>query len=123
MRSLPFHEVLLRRIHGLPFADSPPGTWEFFVKCCGSAFVAGVAHRALLMHGLDLRPCLPAIRAPLLLVCGDDDPLVSRDCEQELLTGLPNADRVELNRCGHYPRFTHPEVLAVVMRRFLLPSG
>ena len=83
--------------------------------------MAAVAHGALLLHRLDLRPILAGIRQPVLLVCGDGDPLVSRSCEEDLLTGLPNVRRVELCRCGHNPLFTHPEVLAEVVRGFLTP--
>jgi pimeloyl-ACP methyl ester carboxylesterase len=57
----------------------------------------------------------------VLLVGGDRDPVVARCCEEELLAGLPNAGRVELAGCGHVPQFTHPEALAQVTRRFLMP--
>ncbi len=123
MHRVPFYAPFVRRLHQGPFASSSPAVWEYFLHRCGSAIVAAVAHRALLMHQLDLRPQLPAVRSPVLLVCGDDDPLVNRTCEQELLQGLPHAGRMELSRCGHYPRFTHPEVLAEVVRRFLKPAG
>ena len=57
----------------------------------------------------------------MLLICGDRDPLVGRCCEQDLLRGLPNVARAEIEECGHLPQFTHPEVLSEVIRRFLLP--
>ena len=60
---------------------------------------------------------------PVLLVCGDSDPLVGAACESVLLRGLPNVARVELNQCGHFPCFSHPEVLAEVIRRFLTPPA
>ena len=37
-----------------------------------------MARRALLLHRVDLRPLLPAIRQPVLLVCGSHDPLVGK---------------------------------------------
>ena len=61
---------------------------------------------------------LPEIRQPVLLVCGDDDPLVGRSCETELLKGLPNARRIEFVGCGHFPYLTHTEVLAEVLRQY-----
>ena len=65
---------------------------------------------------VDLRPALPGIHQPILLVCGDADPLVNKRCEMELLTGLPNVARVELPQCGHQALYTHPELLPPRLR-------
>ena len=97
--------------------------WQYFLDQTGSPPIAAVARYALLLHGLDLRPHLSAIRQPVLLVCGDDDPLVNRTCEEELLQGLPNAGRVELPQCGHFPYLTHPRLLADVVQQFLTPPA
>ena len=58
---------------------------------------------------------------PVLLVCGDRDPLVGPARSEELLRGLPRAVRVELPECGHNPQFTHPGALAELVHRFLTP--
>jgi pimeloyl-ACP methyl ester carboxylesterase len=63
---------------------------------------------------------LPDIHQPVLLVCGEHDPLVGRECEEVLQRSLPNTCRAELEECGHLPMFSHPEVLAEVVRRFLV---
>jgi hypothetical protein len=62
--------------------------------------VALLAQRALVLHGVDLRPRLPEIRQPILLVCGDCDPLVGSACAAELLMGLPHVSWAELERGG-----------------------
>ena len=85
--------------------------------------IAAVAHRALLIHRLDLRHLLAEIHQPVLLVCGDHDPLVGPACEEALLRGLPNAGRAQLAGCGHNPLFSHPEVLAELTRQFLTPPA
>jgi pimeloyl-ACP methyl ester carboxylesterase len=121
LRRLPFRNALLRRTHHEPFAARPPEVWDYCVARWGSAPVPVLAQRALVLHGVDLRPLLPEIRQPVLLVCGDCDPLVGRPCEEELLKGLPHVSRAELERCGHVPYFTHPELLAELVRRFLTP--
>ena len=123
MRHMPFHNRVLRRNHSLAFAEKSPELWGHFFHHIGSAPMAAVAHHALLLHAVDLRSKLPEIRQPILLVCGDDDPLVGKDCEEVLLDGLPNAARVELSRCGHFPMFSHAEELAGVIRQFLTPHG
>jgi pimeloyl-ACP methyl ester carboxylesterase len=121
MRHLPLHRAVLRRSHGGPFAACPPEVWTFFLEQNGSAPIAAVARRALLLHRLDLRPLLPEVRQPVLLVCGERDPLVGKECEQALLAGLPNAGRVEIAGCGHFPSLTHPDLLAALVGDFLTP--
>jgi pimeloyl-ACP methyl ester carboxylesterase len=121
MRRLPFRNALLRQSHQGAFAARPPDAWKYFLERCGAPPMAAVAHRALILHRTDLRPLLPHIRPPVLLVCGDHDPLVHKSCEETLLRGLRDVTRVELTNCGHLPMFTHPEVLAEVVYRFLAP--
>lgn len=123
MRRLPFRRPLLRRAHGEPFAARTPAEWEFFLERWGSLPMATVAQRARIVHRLDVRPLLREIRQPVLLVCGERDPLVSRNCEADLLNDLPNAARVEIAGCGHNPQYTHPETLADIVQQFLIPPG
>lgn len=121
MRHLPFRRQLLARAHQTPFSSRPPEVWEFLVERWGSSPMSAIAQRALLMHRLDLRPLLSEIRQPVLLVCGEADPLVHRKYEEELLAGLPNAGRVEIPGCGHNPQYSHPEALAEIIDQFLNP--
>jgi pimeloyl-ACP methyl ester carboxylesterase len=118
---LPFREVILRRVHHGPFAGRDPGFWDYLVNRWGLPPFAALGRMSLLLHRLDLRPLLAEIRQPVLLVCGDRDPMVGKESERELLHGLPNAGRVELSGCGHNPIYSHPEVLAELVRRFLTP--
>jgi pimeloyl-ACP methyl ester carboxylesterase len=37
------------------------------------------------------------------------------------LRGLPHVQRVEIAGCGHFPHFTHPELLAELLQQFLTP--
>lgn len=119
MHQLPFRLKLLRLSHHDAFAQRAPDNWHYFLERNGAPPMQAVARRSLILHHLDLRPLLPEIRQPILLVCGDKDPLVGRDCEEVLLRGLPNAIRAELRDCGHLPMFSHPEVLAEVVTRYL----
>ncbi len=119
--SLPLRKAALRRANARAFADAPAEVWDYFFERSSVQPVAAVAHRAMLIHRLDLRPVLASIRQPVLLVAGDHDRVVDRSCDQVLAAGLPHVARVELVNCGHNPLFSHPEVLAEVVRRFLTP--
>ncbi len=119
MNQLPLFKRVQRLAHFGPFASQPPEVWRFYID--DDRPIAAVARHALLLHETDVRPLLDAIRQPVLLVCGDCDPLVGRQCEDVLLNGLPNVGRVEIAGCGHLPYLSHPEALAEVVRHFLTP--
>jgi pimeloyl-ACP methyl ester carboxylesterase len=121
MRLLPFRMSVMRHIHQGPFAGREPAVWDYFAHYTGQVPVHGVAYQALLIHHTDLRPLLAEVQQPVLLVTGAADPVVPRVCSDLLLQHLPSAGRVEIDGCGHLPYFTHPELLAEVMRRFLTP--
>jgi pimeloyl-ACP methyl ester carboxylesterase len=123
VRLLPFRAKAMRRVHHGPFAHRPPEVWQHYLTRTGGMPIATLARHALLMHGTDLRPILGDIRQPVLMVCGDRDPLVRAEHEAILLRGLPNVRRVEVENCGHFPHYTHPELLAEVVRQFLTPGA
>ncbi|MBN9121245.1 MAG: alpha/beta hydrolase, partial [Planctomycetes bacterium] len=116
---LPFREFALRR------AD--PATWhgcsalsrELFLWCNGRTPIAAAARRAVLLDALDLRPLLPTIRTPVLLVGGDRDRIVPWGREAVLANHLPDVRRVEFTDCGHYPQYTHPGATAAAVEAFL----
>jgi pimeloyl-ACP methyl ester carboxylesterase len=73
----------------------------------------------LWLHQTDLRAGLGEIHQPVLLVRGDLDPLVPRDCTQTLAQALPAAGTLELPGCGHYAPLSHPIQLAELICCFL----
>jgi pimeloyl-ACP methyl ester carboxylesterase len=119
LRWLPLHDQVLARVHLAEFAKVEPSRWPCFLAQQGAAPMAAVAHRALWIAATDLRPLLPTIRQPVLLICGDNDPLIGKACEADLMRGLPNVVRAEIESCGHLPAFTHPETYAEVVEQFL----
>ena len=121
MAGIPLREKVLLKVGSATFKELFPDIWAHFLECTGRARLAAVAYQACLLHALDLRPILPAIRQPVLLVCGDQDRVVPRLHEEMMLQGLPHAGRVVIENCGHLPSYTHPEILAEVVRQFLTP--
>lgn len=121
MGGIPKREKILLKTTGSAFKEMFPDVWDHFLDNSGRARLAAFASQAYLLHRLDIRPLLPEIRQPVLLLCGEQDRLVPRSFEDVLLKGLPNAGRVVIEGCGHVPSYTHPEVLAEVIRQFLTP--
>jgi pimeloyl-ACP methyl ester carboxylesterase len=118
---IPKREKILLNATGRAFKELFPDIWDHFLDNSGRARLAAFASQAYLLHHLDIRPLLSGIHQPVLLICGEHDHLVPRSYEDVLLQGLPNAGRVVIEGCGHVPSYTHPEVLAEVIRQFLTP--
>jgi pimeloyl-ACP methyl ester carboxylesterase len=123
MRHLPFRQRILERAHFEPFTTLPPEVWQTFLEWTGETPIAAAARQALVLNRVDLRPILADIRQPVLLVCGDRDPLIGAAQEEVLLQGLPNAGRVVIPGCGHVASYTHPEAVASITRDFLTPPS
>jgi 3-oxoadipate enol-lactonase len=121
MAGIPLREKILLKTAGTGFKACFPDVWNYFLECTGRARLATVAHQAYMLHRVDLRSTLPHIRQPVLLICGEHDRVVPRPHEEMLLQGLPNAGRITIEGCGHVPSYTHPEILAEVIRQFLTP--
>lgn len=109
----------LRRIEKRTFVRLSPEVGNFLTKNGAHTPIQAAAMRSLMFDGLDLRPLLPIITVPILMIGGDHDPLVPRHCEYELERGLPDVRRVEFSGCGHYPHYSHPVPMAEAIERFL----
>lgn len=119
MKQLPRYRDFLARANGKEFEGHDTERWEHLLACAGPTPVRTVCHQALLLDQTDLRPMLPRIKLPMLLVCGDNDRVVNQGCSNVLLQGLPMARRITLTHCGHVPCYTDVEALAALMLEFM----
>lgn len=115
------HARVMRRVERPSFAVMPRAVAGFFLECGGRTPIRAACLRTLAIGRTDLRPLLPTIRAPVLLLTGDRDPLVPPECAAELERGLPDVRRVEFANCGHYPQYTHPGPMAEAIEAFCGP--
>ena len=118
---VPLVRKLQDRTDAPAFAYAPRDVWSFQQANSAATPVRAFAHRVLMIDELDLRPILPTITHPIMLLEGDSDTVVGRSCTDELANGLPHADRLEFANCGHYAQYTHAAAVAETLRRFLLP--
>jgi len=119
MGDLPIRPRVMRRLEGGQFAGCPPEVFEFLLECGGSNPIRAAAQRTLIIDTIDLRPILPTIPHPILMIGGDRDGLVPREMEAEVERGAPDVRRIEFAPCGHYPQYTMPDPMAEVMVLFL----
>ena len=122
MSQLPIRPSAMRKLEGGQFAGCPPELFEFLLECSGTNPIRAASRRALLLDKVDLRPLLPGIHHPILMIGGDRDGLVPRSAELEVVTGAPNAKRIEFSPCGHYPQYTMPDPMTAAMVPFFSSS-
>lgn len=68
--------------------------------------------------GLDLRPLLPKIKLPTLLLHGDADRILPLASSQWLASQLPQSELLVLPGAGHAPMMTFPQEIAAAVNRF-----
>lgn len=83
---------------------------------------ATYAHLADMITGLDLRPDLPRITAPTLVVGARSDIALPMDHQRAIAEAVPGA-RLELIDGGHLPTFEHPaRVARLLLDHFPAPG-
>lgn len=120
---LPFHERVLTYNNRNHFPAILDDRWSFYLEQNGLTPIAALAHRLDLVARLDLRPILPEIPTPVLLLQGNEDRIVPHRCFEELQQALPAAEGVIMPLVGHQPHYTHAEALAQVIADWLLPCA
>ena len=68
---------------------------------------------------VDLRPELPRIKNPTLVVVGSLDAATPPALAHELASGIPGARLVELPGCGHCPPLQQPREFVAAIAPFL----
>jgi pimeloyl-ACP methyl ester carboxylesterase len=68
---------------------------------------------------VDLGPALPEVRAPALVLWGEDDPLLSSTLGRVFAERIPDARLVILQECGHIPMLERPAELHRELLGFL----
>ncbi|WP_020465775.1 alpha/beta fold hydrolase [Singulisphaera acidiphila] len=120
---LPWREQILAYNSKSHFPSIIEDRWPYYLEQNGLTPIAALAHRLDLVTRLDLRPILPEIRNPVLLLQGNEDRIVVRRYFDELNAALPAAEGVIMPLVGHQPHYTHAEALAQVTADWLLPCA
>lgn len=74
-----------------------------------------IAQNRAVMARADLRPRLPAISCPTVVVVGDDDRLTPPECSEELAAALPRATLQRLPTCGHLLTWEQPRAVTAAL--------
>ncbi len=71
------------------------------------------------MQRPDARTHLPALRCPVLMLCGDTDRLTPPECASEIAALVPQAELVWVPQCGHMLTMEKPEFVNATLLRWL----
>ena len=88
-------------------------------------FVHGEAQAEALEAGLntlatsDLRPTLPHVKVPTLVIAGQHDRITAPAASRVLAQALPDARYLEMRRAAHAPFLSHRKEFAALMDTFL----
>lgn len=72
-----------------------------------------------IMAAPDLRPALPSIDCPTLVVCGDGDAVTPPECSRETAAAIPGARLVWLPDCGHMLTMEKPAAVNALLLDWL----
>ena len=67
----------------------------------------------------DSVPMLSGIACPTVVIGGLQDQLTPPECQQEIADGIPGAELILLDRCGHLAPLEHPQAVNAALRKLL----
>jgi len=71
------------------------------------------------IEGWDMRPELARVSAPTLAITGDSDFICGPACAEDIASGIAGAQKIIIDRCGHFPFVEQPEAFRSAVERFL----
>jgi pimeloyl-[acyl-carrier protein] methyl ester esterase len=83
-------------------------------------FLAALTRGLELLRDTDLRPLLPDVTLPTLVIAGQYDRVTMPAASHALADSLPNARYVEIRRAAHAPFLSHLPELSALISGFLL---
>ncbi len=109
----------LQALYGTGFGGREKEAWDWFLHCVGTTPLRTMAHQAIMIAHLDLRPLLPKIDQPVLLLWGANDRIIDAKASSPLVLGLKRAQPIVVPGWGHVPAHTHPEEMVDRVLGFL----
>jgi 3-oxoadipate enol-lactonase len=102
------------------FAAQDPPAVRFVRECFARTPGEGYALACEALGAADLRPLVPAIRAPTLIVCGDQDIPSFLDSARWLHSTIPGSRLEWLSPAKHASPLEHPEEFVRLVEGFLV---
>ncbi len=101
------------------FRDNHPDQIRGYTAMVARTTEDGYVGCAMAIRDADLRTANAAIKAPTLVICGEDDVATPPDAARELAAGIPGARFELLPGAAHIPGVEKPAELAALIDGFL----
>ncbi len=106
-------------IPGLVTDGAPQKLRDEIIAIMSDFHPSGYRAMATAFADLDLRPVLPQVRVPTLLVWGEDDRRSPLSAGRQMCDSIPGARLVVLHGSGHMSNLEQPEQFNAEVRKFL----
>jgi 3-oxoadipate enol-lactonase len=118
---LPANSPFVNQFFNLFFGrrQQPGPLFDFVTRQCWQTDQSVMAHRFGMVEQVQFAGRLGGVQAPVLLLAGERDLLVSPQGLEEMERELADARVVQLAGCGHLAFVTQPERVAAEVRSFL----
>jgi proline iminopeptidase len=111
------------REFGFYFAKYDDGARAFIRENIGSELLNTDAlkwfNERLEADEFDLRPLLPRIQAPTLVITGEADFICGPACASDFAEGISGAEKLIVTDCGHFTYYEQPERWREALQRFV----
>ena len=119
LETLTPRQIAEARAPGLVSPDAPPELVAELIDIMAEIRPVGYRAAAIAMGTSDLRPLVPAIRVPTLVVCGERDRVTPPATAEWLARTIPDARLVLIPGAGHASQQERPELFNAAVREFL----
>ena len=104
----------------MPSSARPIRQLAMFERMCASPGMARASLEGAFL--IDVRPILPTITAPTLVIHAREDPSVPVQCGRYLADHIPGARYLEVDAADHFPWWTEPDKILTGIEEFLTGS-
>ncbi len=101
------------------FKPRNPVRWRQIRDTIASTTAEGYLGCSAALQNFDFVPKLPAIKTPVLVVCGSDDPGTPPADNRRLASLIPGGRYEEIANARHFPNVEHPEAFNGIMMAWL----
>lgn len=113
----------MRRVFYDPKFTTPEAVEDVFEILSGRGNVLNLIHSARSAKKDNVLSDLAKIKAPTLLLWGDNDLITTMEVAETFQKAIPESKLVTVPKCGHAPMIEHPEWFAAEVEKFLRESS
>jgi 3-oxoadipate enol-lactonase len=104
------------------FGEEHPATLELYIEALSGMTAEGYASCCEAIATCDLRTAIRRIKAPTLLIAGDDDPFVPAASAVMFASSFRDATAAVVSNAGHLVNVEQPEIVNRLMLEHLIGS-